>query len=262
MSSHKNKMVYVAVPFWHENQEVRNYRRQKAIEYSEKLFNKNIPFYSPLLYSERFKEKKASEGYWVKHGLRMVDVCDEMHVLCLDGWEESSGISGEVARAQLKGAEVKYIYNHSRVSFHGSRTLTMRQVRPVFESVMERMQVHTVVTHGEPSGACSHVRSLCKDMGIPLMLHHLDRGRAQGMHHWRSVSVLDDSDTAIFLHDGTSQGTSNELALAIKTGAPHEYYVLSDGILVRKETSKEKSDVINEEQDELASLEIEYSFEM
>ena len=255
-SSIKSKpLVYLACPFWHDDPEIRAYRRNKAIEYSERLFAKGIPFYSPLMYSERFKERKATEGYWINHGLRMVDVCDEMHVLCLDGWEKSSGIKGEVAKAKERNVEIKYIRHYARVSFHGSRSLSLKDVKPVFESVMERLQVEVAVTHGEPEGACAHIRSLCKSQGVPLMLHHLDKSRAQGMHHWRSVAVLEDSEIAVFLHDGASQGTQNELMLALKMDIPHEYYVLKGKKLERKDTRPKQSEKTDDLFGEIGVLE-------
>jgi hypothetical protein len=227
-------MVYVGCPYWHEQEQVRNYRRRKAIEYSERLFKIGVPFYSPLMYSERFSKNNAKEGYWLRHGLKMVDVCNEMHVLCLDGWEDSGGLRGEIARAEKLGAEIKYITHIERISFHGSRTITMAQAKPVIEGIFERHLPATVVTHGEPEGACEHARKLTMRAGIPLKLHHLQHWRLAGQFHWRSTAVLEDSEMAFFLHDGISDGTSNELALAQKMGVPYEYYCLEKGALVLK----------------------------
>lgn len=237
------KLVYVAAPFWHDDENVRNYRRRKAIEYSETLFNKGIPFYSPLMYSERFKERKAKEGYWIEHGLKMVDVCDEMRVLCLEGWELSGGIKGEVARAEARGIEVKYIEKHARLSFHGSRDLTLAQCTPAIMSIFEKYQPESIVTHGEPEGACEHVRNLARKEGLPLTLHHLQHWRLAGQFHWRSTAVLEDSERAIFLHDGSSQGTSNELALARKMGVPFDYFKMVEGVLtLTQEESEDTKD--------------------
>ena len=67
-------IVYVACPYWHENEAIRDYRRKKAIDYSKLLFRKKIPFYSPLLFSERFANQKSAEGYWLRHGKKLVDM--------------------------------------------------------------------------------------------------------------------------------------------------------------------------------------------
>lgn len=228
-------MIYIAAPFWHESSDIRQQRRNKAIAYSERLFNQGKLFYSPLLYSEKFKDKKQKENFWINHGLKMVEVCTEMHVLCLEGWEDSNGIQGEVAKANELNIEVKYIQKHTRVSFHGSRSLTEKQCKPIIVSVFEKHQVETVVTHGEPHGACEWVRKSCKEKAISLKLHFLPKHRLAGMFHWRSVAVLEDSEIAIFLHDGISDGTANELELCRKMGCYYEYYKLKDNKLILDE---------------------------
>lgn len=228
-------MIYIGVPFWHEDESIRNYRRRKAIEYSERLFYRGIPFYSPLLYSNHFKEKKAQEGYWINHGLKMVDVCDEMRILCLDGWNQSVGLRGEIARAKARGIPIEYIKKHIHLSFHGSRSLSLSQCKPIIEAMLQKHIPETIITHGEPEGACEWVRSLSKQHGISLKLHYLQHWRQAGQFHWRTKLVLEDSDHAIFLHDGISQGTANELALAKKTGMSFTYFILMDGKLIEQQ---------------------------
>lgn len=239
-------MIYVACPFWDEDEKIRVYRRNKAIEYSEKLFFKGKLFYSPLLYSERFKDKKQKENFWLNHGLKMVEVCTSMHVLCLEGWEKSNGIKGEVAKAETLGIDVKHIHSHSRVSFHGSRDLLKKHCAPVILDVLDRHQVETAVTHGEPHGACEFVREIAKEKAVSLKLHHLQKHRLAGMFHWRSTAVLEDGENAIFMHDGISDGTANELKLCKKMGLPYEYYLLENDKLVLKETEKSEETESNE----------------
>ena len=233
-------MIYIAAPFWAEDAKTRNYRRRKTIEYSERLFNKGLLFYSPLLYSAHFKDKKTSERYWVQHGLKMVDACTSMRVLCLEGWDTSEGVKGEIARAEKRGIPVEHITRHVRLSFHGSRSLSLAQCKPAIEQMLEKHLPDVVVTHGEPEGACGYVRQICKKQGIPLKLHHLQHWRLAGQFHWRSKVVLEDSEWAVFLHDGGSAGTAGELDLAKKMGVPFSYFELRGGKLV--ETKNENDD--------------------
>lgn len=235
-------MIYVAAPFWHEKEKVRKARRQAAILYSEQLFFKGHLFYSPLLYSERFEAKKQKENFWLSHGLKMVEIATSMHVLCLDGWESSAGIKGEVAKAEQLEIPVKYITSHSRISFHGSRSLSKKQCLPIIQDIMDRCQVRTIITHGEPHGACEYARDYAKEKAISLKTHFLQKHKMAGMFHWRSMSVLEDAEKAIFLHDGVSDGTANELKLCKKIGLAYEYYSLENDILVLKETEESETE--------------------
>ena len=47
-----------------------------------------------------------------------------------------------------------------------------------------------------------------------------------GMHEQRSLEVIADVDYLIFIHDGVSKGTINELNLYKKTNKPYHYEVL------------------------------------
>ena len=229
-------MIYVAAPFWHEDVKVREARRKAAILYSEQLFFKGKLFYSPLLYTERFSEKKQKENFWLNHGLKMVEVCTSMHVMCLEDWEKSGGVQGEIKVAENLDIPITYITMHSRVSFHGSRSLTKEQCLPVFKDVIKRCQVQSIITHGEPHGVCEFARQFAEQKTISLKLHYLQKHRMAGMFHWRSVAVLEDAEKAVFLHDGVSDGTANEFALCKKMDLAYEYYRLHNGVLVLVET--------------------------
>jgi hypothetical protein len=226
---------YIACPYWHDDEAVRNYRRRKAIDYTTVLVKKGILCYSPLLYTDRFKGDNTKENYWLEHGRRMVEACDRVRVLCLEGWQQSGGVQGELERAQELGLEIMYITKHSRLSFHGSRSLICNKTRQIIKQEIEKHQPDTIVTHGEPAGACELAREIARHEGIPLKLHHLQIKYLAGKFHHRSVDVLEDCDYAIFLHDGISQGCSNELELARKMGIPYSYYVWEKGGLVERD---------------------------
>ncbi len=212
-------MIYVACPYWDPVEVVRDERRAAAARYCRELFRRGLHFYNPLAHSAEYKKSTTKEGYWLEHGRKMVNICTEMHVLCIDGWQQSRGVAGEIEAAKAAGFPVVYIENVARVSFHGSRSLSLATCAPLINDAFQRLRPSTVVTHGEASGACAWVRKMARDQGRSLMLHHLDKaGHAQGAWHWRSVAVLDDSDLAVFLWDGQSQGCSNEMALAEKMG--------------------------------------------
>lgn len=113
-----------------------------------------------------------------------------------------------------------------KLSVHGSRTLKDERVRILLLEEIDRLQVDEIVTHGEPEGVCGVARALCKEKAIPLKLHFLNFKYLRGAFEHRSKTVLLDADYAIFIHDGKSKGTSNEIILAEKLKIPHSIYHL------------------------------------
>lgn len=65
-------MYYIAAPFWHESEQVRNERRNQVIAYSMMLTRRGILNYSPLLYTERFKKNCGAGAVlaesWLTYG--------------------------------------------------------------------------------------------------------------------------------------------------------------------------------------------------
>ncbi len=113
-----------------------------------------------------------------------------------------------------------------RLSVHGSRTLGDERIKILLLEAIDKYNVKRIVTHAEPEGVCKVARVLCKDEAIALTLHFLNFKYRGGAFEHRSKDVLNDSDRAIFIHDGKSKGTINEKKLAEKKNIPFDFYVL------------------------------------
>ena len=114
-----------------------------------------------------------------------------------------------------------------RLAVFGSRTLTGEAVIDAILRSVDELHATELVTAGEPHGVCEVARNAARELPLPLKLHFLDKmHRERGAWHWRSVHVYEDCDHVLLIHDGRSQGTANELALAIKMGIPYTYLKL------------------------------------
>lgn len=236
-------MIFVACPFWSDDEEVREGRRQKAIAYSMMLVRQGVLNYCPLLYSERFKKTKVPESYWLNHDLCMLKSCDVVHVLCFPGWEESKGVKKEIQAAEELGKKVEYIKQYNRIAFCGSRSLSDDRVREIVRSVIREHQPEVVITAGEPGGVCAVTQEVCRETGVSLTLHFLQHQKAAGRFHYRTIKEFNDCNFCVFIHDGKSKGTANELALAKKMGIQYEYYHL-DADHPGKDVSSEVNSII------------------
>jgi hypothetical protein len=113
-----------------------------------------------------------------------------------------------------------------RLGVFGSRTLEDDRVKDILISTVEELKADMIVTGGETGGVCDVARKLCQERSIPLLLHFLNFRYMGGAYDHRSKKVLKDSDFVVFIHDGKSKGTANELKLTEKVGKPYKYYKL------------------------------------
>lgn len=226
MNNKQNLMYYIAAPYWHKDGRICEERRQATIAYSMMLTRRGILNYSPLLYTEKFKKTVVPEDYWLQHGVKMVDACDVIRVLCLDGWDQSNGIKDEIKRAQIQNKPIEYIEQFKRLAICGSRTCNDERVRDLIYQEIEKHNPELIVTHGEPEGVCTITQTIARELGLPLKVHFLQLKKAAGKFHHRTVAVFEDCDFCVFIHDGISTGCNNEIEQAKKMKIPHTYHLL------------------------------------
>ncbi len=250
-------MIYIAAPYWSHDEAIRSGRRQLVIEYSMMQTSLGILNYSPLLYSDKYKNKKVTENYWLTHGLKMVKACDEMTVLMLPGWKDSQGIKGEIREAEKLGIPVRCVAAGKRLSVCGSRSLDSEYVRQFVYGKIKELCPSVIVTHGEPTGVCEFARDASKEFGIPLKLHHLQKHKQSGMFEHRSKAVFNDSNFCLYVHDGISQGCSNEKIMGDKMNMPNRYYHIDAGGREQAKISTQVDDI-----ETMKSFSLDLDFEL
>ena len=113
-----------------------------------------------------------------------------------------------------------------RLSIHGSRSLGDERVKIIILETIEKYKPSVIVTHGEPDGVCSVARDVCREFAIPLKLHYLNFKYLKGAFEHRSIEVINDCTHCLFIHDGESKGTSNEMVLAKKKNKKCDVFVI------------------------------------
>lgn len=114
-------MIYLASPYSHPDPDIRRGRAQIAAAVAAELTKRGHQVYSPIAYSTFLcRQYGISDGcdgidgpnsheYWLEHGLAMLRGAEQMWVLKLEGWEDSSGIAREMGEASKIGMQVQYI---------------------------------------------------------------------------------------------------------------------------------------------------------
>lgn len=131
--------------------------------------------------------------------------------------------------------------NRLKLAFQGSRSLKKKkeEILKIIELEIKKHDPKLVITSGEPDGVCRITQYYCRLNGITLKLYHLNcRKHAKGAFYNRSKAIIEDADYIIFIHDGKSKGTRNELNLARKFGKLYKYYIINEKEYEQKINSK------------------------
>ena len=88
-------------------------RTKQATQFTAKLSVDGYNVFSPLTHSDAVadhlpEDLRKSHDFWLSRDFQIIKLCDEMHVLCLDGWEESFGVQEEIKLATKLDLKIVY----------------------------------------------------------------------------------------------------------------------------------------------------------
>ncbi|GFM34054.1 DUF1937 family protein [Desulfovibrio subterraneus] len=105
-------LVYLAAPYTHESERVRQARFLAVTEQAARGWEQGYGVYSPLTLTHeaavRFGLPK-DWAFWAAMCRATLERHHELWVLCLPGWRESVGVQAEIAIARALGLPVRYI---------------------------------------------------------------------------------------------------------------------------------------------------------
>jgi hypothetical protein len=104
-------MIYLASPYSHPDTDVRQQRFEAACRAAAELIRHGKTVFSPIAHSHAICRYglPLDWRFWQRHDRRYLEVCDEVVVLLLDGWQESVGVKAEIAIARELGKPVSFI---------------------------------------------------------------------------------------------------------------------------------------------------------
>lgn len=108
------KTIYLTCPYTHDEQEVMLERTKESTRVAAELMMDGYNVFSPLTHSHPISEWMPHEyqtdaDFWLERDLEFMELTDELFVLCLDGWKESTGVAREIMEATKKGIPVIYL---------------------------------------------------------------------------------------------------------------------------------------------------------
>lgn len=105
-------MIFVSVPYSHPDQLVVQDRVRILSHYCGKLLEEGKWNLSPVTHGttiSRHVKLPMDFNFWQHISYEMLKVCEEMHVLMLEGWEDSIGVLGEINYAKMNNIPIHYV---------------------------------------------------------------------------------------------------------------------------------------------------------
>jgi sugar phosphate isomerase/epimerase len=105
-------IVYLASPYSHPDATVRVERFEKVAKVAAKLMASGIHLYCPITHTHPIAlagDLPTGWDYWEQYDRKLLKACGELWVCMMPGWEESKGVTGEIAIARELRLPVRYI---------------------------------------------------------------------------------------------------------------------------------------------------------
>jgi nucleoside 2-deoxyribosyltransferase len=108
--------IYLASPYSHPDAAVRDARFKAACRKAAEYLNIGRAVFSPIAHSHPIadhmdEEKRMDFHLWMKADLPLLRFAKELHVLCIDGWRTSRGVTREIEYADQLGIPVVQVYS-------------------------------------------------------------------------------------------------------------------------------------------------------
>lgn len=115
----KQVLIYLASPYSHPDEKVREERFKKAAKVTGLLMCQGLLVFSPIVHSHPIAlENKLPThfDFWQKYDYAILTCCCSIYVLQIPGWESSIGILREVEMAKTLGLKVRYVNEQGVIS--------------------------------------------------------------------------------------------------------------------------------------------------
>lgn len=116
-------LIYLACPYSHKDKKVRAERFKAANRAAVDLMKRGFLVFSPISHSHPIATEGKLKGDWTTwqdFDTRMIYACDEVYVVCVEGWDESEGVRYELQVAHSLRKQVNYYVPPRRDSSNGS----------------------------------------------------------------------------------------------------------------------------------------------
>lgn len=107
--------IYLASPYSHPDAAVREARFKAACKKAAQYASKGIAVFSPIAHSHPVADymneaARMDFDLWMRIDLPLLRMASELHVLCIEGWRSSRGVTREIEFATQIGIPQKQVF--------------------------------------------------------------------------------------------------------------------------------------------------------
>jgi len=105
MEARTVSFIYLASPYSHEMDTVKQQRYELVSETVVQLLKQDIHVYSPIVHCHELAKRfnlSGSFAFWQDYNFAMIEASAGLWVLKLEGWKESIGVKAEIKYAIAK----------------------------------------------------------------------------------------------------------------------------------------------------------------
>lgn len=119
MADHENTLIYLAAPYSHKDKNIMIKRFWEINAVAARFMAAGLYVFSPISHTHPIAEAGTLPRgweFWEGYDRVMISRCNNLHVLMLDGWKESTGVTAEIEIAKEFGMPVYYVTPECSVS--------------------------------------------------------------------------------------------------------------------------------------------------
>ena len=105
-------LVYLATPYSDPDPLIRRERFEKVNDFAARMMRSGLHVFSPISHTHPIAQAGGLQlgwEFWEACDLKILSVCEKLIVLKLDGWQNSRGVTAEIAIANELGLSVEFV---------------------------------------------------------------------------------------------------------------------------------------------------------
>jgi len=126
----KSEIIYLALPYMHENKFIMEFRAMVSDVIAADLMNQGKMVFAPISMCHHISVKYGLPGhweFWKEMDEEFIKISGKVLVITLKGWQDSVGVNAEMELAKKYGVPIEFIDPEPYISFKKIEDTLMKE---------------------------------------------------------------------------------------------------------------------------------------